>query len=116
MSSERNRRRILAVIAILVAAGVLAFAPSTGTLARLGFLGRDGDLQPFTLGPRRLGPARLSPDDSRVAVQINDIEGTHIWIVSFDREGDRLVAGLETMEDGGTRVTNLLWTRAQHRR
>jgi Tol biopolymer transport system component len=34
---------------------------------------------------RRFGAANLSPDGKRVAAQINDIEGTHVWILSTDR-------------------------------
>jgi len=67
--------------------GVLALASSSRSLARLAFLGLDRSEQSFPLGPRRLGAARLSPDESRVAAQINDIEGTQIWIVSAEREG-----------------------------
>jgi len=70
--------------------GVLAFAPPAGTgarMVRLSFLDRNQGEQPLPLGPRRLGAARLSPDGTRIAAQINDIAGAHIWIVSVDREG-----------------------------
>ncbi len=70
--------------------GVLAFAPPAGTgarMARLAFLDRNQGEQPLPFEPRRLGAARLSPDGTRIAAQINDIAGAHIWIVSVDREG-----------------------------
>ena len=69
--------------------GVLAFAPPSwlgARMAGLTFLDREGNEQPFAIGPRRLVVAKLSPDETRVAAQINDIEGTHIWIISVDRE------------------------------
>ena len=70
--------------------GVLVVAPPAGMGARtsrLTFLDRDGNKEPLPLGPRRFGAARLSPDGTRIAAQINDIEGMHIWIISVDRDG-----------------------------
>jgi Tol biopolymer transport system component len=70
--------------------GVLAFAPPAGAGARtsrLTLLDRDGNQEPLPLGPRRFGDARLSPDGTKIAAQINDIDGTHIWIFSVDRDG-----------------------------
>ncbi|MDH3227317.1 MAG: protein kinase [Thermoleophilia bacterium] len=70
--------------------GVLVVAPPAGTGARtsrLTFLDREGNKEPLPFGPRRFGAARLSPDGTKIAAQINDIEGTHIWIISVDRDG-----------------------------
>jgi hypothetical protein len=70
--------------------GVLVVAPPSGMgarISRLTFMGREGSEEPLPLGPRRFGAARLSPDGTRIAAQINDIEGSHIWIVSVDRDG-----------------------------
>jgi serine/threonine-protein kinase len=70
--------------------GVLAVAPPWGAGARstrLTFVDRDGREEPLPLGPRRFGAARLSPDGTRIAAQINDIDGTHIWIIAVDRDG-----------------------------
>jgi serine/threonine-protein kinase len=70
--------------------GVLAFAPPTGLGTReatLVFLDRAGNETPVTDGPRRVGAAVLSPDGKRIAAQLNDIEGTHIWLFAVDRAG-----------------------------
>ena len=70
--------------------GMLAFANPAGTGVRtvgLAFLDKNRSEQRLPLGPRRLAAARLSPDEKRVALQVNDLEGTHIWIGAVDREG-----------------------------
>jgi hypothetical protein len=70
-------------------AGVLAFAPPSGwgsRLSRLTFVDRNDNREDLPLGPRRFGKAALSPDGKRIAAQINDVDGTHIWIVSVDRD------------------------------
>ena len=51
--------------------GVLVFVPKPGIGSRLGFLDRDENVQPLPLGARSLRSARLSPDDTKVAAQID---------------------------------------------
>ncbi|MBD3869524.1 MAG: PD40 domain-containing protein, partial [Acidobacteria bacterium] len=69
--------------------GVLVVAPPAGAGARtshLTFLDRDGKKESLPVGARRFSAARLSPDGTRIAAQINDDEGTHIWIIAVDRD------------------------------
>jgi len=76
--------------------GVLVFAPPAGIGARpgrLAFLDGDGNRTLLPMDSRRYGSASISPDGGRVAAQINNIEGTHIWILSVTRGGaQRLTA------------------------
>ena len=37
------------------------------------------------------------------------------FLLSFERGGERLIAGIDETENGGTRVTNLSWRRGQRR-
>jgi len=70
--------------------GVLAFAPPAGRATRdmrLSFVDREGHEEPLPTGARRFGTATISPDGTRIAAQINDIEGTQIWISLVAREG-----------------------------
>jgi serine/threonine protein kinase len=76
--------------------GMLVFAPPAGSgarSARLAFLDRAGVRTLLPVDARRYGSANLSPDGDRVAAQINNIEGTHIWIITVARDGaQRLTA------------------------
>jgi serine/threonine-protein kinase len=77
--------------------GVLAYAPPAGFGTRdLGLIWLDekGTEDPLPLGQRRHNLFQLSPDDRFIATQINDIDGTNIWIFPVDR-------------DGGQRLTNV---------
>jgi serine/threonine-protein kinase len=69
--------------------GILVFAPPSGYGAgresRLLFLDADGDERALPIDVRPFASAALSPDDRRVAAQINDVEGTHIWVFDVDR-------------------------------
>ena len=70
--------------------GVLAFAPPAGFSDRdVGLIWRDADgvEEALPMRPRRFYLIKLSPDERTVATQINDIEGTHIWIFPVDRAG-----------------------------
>jgi Tol biopolymer transport system component len=69
--------------------GILAFAPPAGYGAagptRLLFQSLDGNETPLPIDVRPFGSASLSPDDRRVVAHINDVEGTHIWVLDVDR-------------------------------
>jgi serine/threonine-protein kinase len=69
--------------------GILVFAPpsgfGSGSESRLMFLGADGDEYLLPIDVKPFGSAALSPDDQRVAAQVNDDEGTHIWVFDVDR-------------------------------
>ena len=70
--------------------GVLVFAPPAGfgaRPARLAFLDGNGNTTLLPMDSRRYGSANISPDGERVAAQVNNIEGTHIWILSVTRGG-----------------------------
>ena len=69
--------------------GILVFAPPAGYGAasptRLLFQDRDGNERPLPIEVRPFGSASLSPDDRRVVAHINDVEGTHIWVLDVER-------------------------------
>ena len=69
--------------------GILVFAPPSGVGAasptRLLFQDQQGNETPLPVDVRPYGSALLSPDDRRVAAHINDIEGTHVWVLDVDR-------------------------------
>jgi serine/threonine protein kinase len=70
--------------------GVLAYAPPSGVgalVARLSFFDAEGSRRTLPFAARRYGAARLSPDGKRVAAHVRDIDGTHIWLMSVEREG-----------------------------
>jgi serine/threonine-protein kinase len=70
--------------------GVLAYAPPSGMgapAARLAFFDAEGGRRTLPFAARRYNVARLSPDGERIVAQINDIDGTHIWLMSVEREG-----------------------------
>jgi serine/threonine-protein kinase len=70
--------------------GVLVVAPPTGLgarMSRLTWLDREENEEPLSIGPRRFAAAKVSPEGTRIAAQLNDIDGTHIWIISVDRDG-----------------------------
>jgi serine/threonine protein kinase len=86
--------------------GTLAFAPPGGWGSReVGLLWMDGEgaTEPLPTSPRRFGLLELSPDDRTIATQIDEIEGTHVWIYSVERDG-----GQRLTTTG--RNTNPIWS------
>ena len=69
--------------------GILVFAPPSGygggNNSRMMLLDNDGNEQLLPIDVRRFAAASLSPDDRRVAAQVNDVEGTQIWVFDVDR-------------------------------
>ncbi|NIM02095.1 MAG: protein kinase [Acidobacteria bacterium] len=69
--------------------GILAFAPpATGAReVRLSWRDGMGNEEPLPFEKRRFTLMRLSPDEKTIAVQIDDVEGTHVWLFSLNRGG-----------------------------
>jgi len=70
--------------------GVLAFSPPAGFSDRpvqLTFRDGKGNEEVLPAGTHRFFQFKLSPDQKTIAVQINEIEGTHIWLFPVDRGG-----------------------------
>ena len=70
--------------------GVLAFAPSAGFGARdisLVWVDQQQGETTLPLAKRRFQAKRLSPDQKSIATQVDDVEGTHIWLFPVDRDG-----------------------------
>ncbi len=70
--------------------GVLAFAPPAGFSDRpvqLSFRDSEGNEEVLPAGTHRFFQFKLSPDQNTIAAQINEIEGTHIWLFPVDRGG-----------------------------
>ena len=85
------------------AQGTLVHIPGGVSTERdLAFLDLNGAPEVFTDEPRDFVFPRFSPDDSRVAVQINDADGSNIWIYEIqDNQWNRITT------EGGTRP---LWS------
>jgi serine/threonine-protein kinase len=70
--------------------GVLAYAPPSGMgglIAQLSLVDAEGNDRKLPFEVRRFDMARLSPDGRRIVAQIKEIDGTHIWLMSVEREG-----------------------------
>ena len=70
--------------------GVLAFAPPAGFSDRpvqLTFRDGRGNEEVLPSGTHRFFQFELSPDQTTVAAQVNEIEGTHIWLFPVGRGG-----------------------------
>jgi len=70
--------------------GVLVFAPPASFSDRpvqLAFRDGQGNEEVLPSGTRRFFQFVLSPNQKTIAAQINEIEGTHIWLFPVDRGG-----------------------------
>jgi serine/threonine-protein kinase len=65
--------------------GTLVYAPSAGAgdLRSLAWVDRQGNEDPIATPRRRYLQPRLSPDETRVAVAVNEGRGNQIWIWDF---------------------------------
>ncbi len=85
------------------AQGTLVHIPGGASAERgLAFLDRDGTPEVLTVDPQLYIFPRFSPDDLRVAVQIDDADGSNIWI--YDIQDDQWN---QITREGGTRP---LWS------
>jgi serine/threonine-protein kinase len=69
--------------------GSLIYAPQTSSGAldkALVWVSRDGRQQPIAAPARRYSFPRLSPDNTRVAVRIDDDQERNLWIVNLGRQ------------------------------
>ena len=69
--------------------GTLIYVPSTSTdrLDRtLVWVDREGKEEPLAAEPQGYGSLRISPDGSRLAITVNESDGSDIWI--YDLEGE----------------------------
>ncbi|HTM33557.1 MAG TPA: protein kinase [Vicinamibacterales bacterium] len=66
--------------------GMLAYIPPVSrTGRRLAWVGRTGGLEPLPLEPRGFSRPSLSPDEKRIAVQIEEDGRRDIWIYDLER-------------------------------
>ncbi len=67
--------------------GVLAYWQGTGASGAeytLTWVDREGNTEPLSFPPRGYNRPRISPEEDRIAVDIADGEGTHIWILDIE--------------------------------
>ena len=55
-----------------------------GTAVTLVWVNRESNVEPLSFEPRGYLRPRISPEEDRIAVQIVDAEGTHIWILDIE--------------------------------
>jgi Tol biopolymer transport system component len=70
--------------------GVLVYAPPSGLgalIASLLLYDEEGNERKLPFDPRRFGMVRLSPDNRRIVAHVVDLDGTHVWLMSVEREG-----------------------------
>ena len=73
----------------LSSTGSLVYAAGGGggsTIVSLVWVDRDGNEEPVALEPRRYGEFSLSPDGTRVAIRLDDSEGTDVWLYDLTRD------------------------------
>jgi dipeptidyl aminopeptidase/acylaminoacyl peptidase len=68
------------------ATGALVYVPGSGaTQRRLVWVSRNGAEQPLVAPPRGYRLPRISPDGQRLAVSIEDLEETQVWLYDLAR-------------------------------
>ena len=99
------------------AQGTLVHIPGGASAERgLAFLDRDGTPEVLTADPQLYIFPRFSPDDLRVAVQVDDDDGSNIWIYNIqDDQWNRIARGTRPLwSHDGADITFLsgkaLWT------
>jgi len=73
----------------LSSTGSLVYASGSGAglmNVSLVWVDRDGNEEPVALEPRSYGEFSLSPDGTRVAIRLNDSEGTDVWLYDLIRD------------------------------
>jgi len=67
--------------------GTLIYVPSTGVLeSTLVWVDREGQEEPLAAEPQSYQSPRFSPDGSRLAITINESDGSDVWIYDLERE------------------------------
>ena len=75
--------------------GMLAYRQGTAATSApeftLTWVDREGNTDPLSFEPRGYSRPRISPEEDRIAVQIVDAEGTHIWILDIETSTSQLL-------------------------
>ncbi len=69
--------------------GTLVYVPSTSTGGldlTLVWVDREGQEEPLALEPQDYASPRISPDGSRLAITINELGGSDVWLYDLERE------------------------------